>query len=155
MYRILLFLSLCLCVLSVPMDKKQSLEMADRPARSESQLLTYNRRQDLEGLRIIKSGPPYKQLLRATRLAEQALKNQVPTNTSVPKTIGGNDQTAQALPELLKYVPPVIRDMNIDPIALIRLVLHYKALKNQVPANTKDQHVPVLGGTLGGTGGRI
>ncbi|KAI8079786.1 uncharacterized protein BX664DRAFT_317689 [Halteromyces radiatus] len=74
MYRILLFLSLCLCVLSVPIDKKQSL--------------------------------------------------------------GGNDQTAQALSELLKYVPSVIRDMNLDPIALIRLALHYKELQNQVPANT-------------------
>ncbi|KAI8079819.1 uncharacterized protein BX664DRAFT_317719 [Halteromyces radiatus] len=41
MYRILLFLSLWLCVLSAPIDKKQSLGVNDQVAPSLSELLKY------------------------------------------------------------------------------------------------------------------
>ncbi|KAI8079756.1 uncharacterized protein BX664DRAFT_341388 [Halteromyces radiatus] len=46
MYRTVLFLSLCLCVLGVPIDKKQSLGVDDQITQGKSDLLAYEPRQN-------------------------------------------------------------------------------------------------------------
>ncbi|KAI8079785.1 uncharacterized protein BX664DRAFT_317688 [Halteromyces radiatus] len=126
MYRILLLLSLCLCILSAPIDKKQSLGVNDQMAPSLSELLINGCRHYLEAVPIIKSGPLYEALLDATRRFEQASKNQVPANTAVPKIVGRNDQTAQRISELLKYVQiatsePI--DLRYSVTALAEMVM--------------------------------
>ncbi|KAI8079746.1 uncharacterized protein BX664DRAFT_352917 [Halteromyces radiatus] len=45
MCRVLLILSLCLRVMSIPVDKKQSPGLDDQSVKSQSNALTYERRQ--------------------------------------------------------------------------------------------------------------